>query len=56
MGCHTEMRNEDIWEKVSTPGRLNNEQHIKHMNDVLKAYSNQNGKSMPKGEKNSLEQ
>lgn len=56
LGCHTEMRNEDIWEKVSTPGRLNNEQHIKHMNDVLKAYSNQNGKSMPKGEKNSLEQ
>jgi len=39
MGCHIEMTNKSIWEKVSTPGSLNDEQHIQHMNQVLKSHS-----------------
>ncbi len=39
MGCHIEMTNKSIWEKLSTPGSLNDEQHIQHMNLVLKSHS-----------------
>ena len=39
MGCHQEMSNEELWDAVSTPGRLNDEQHIELMSKMLKAYS-----------------
>ena len=39
MGCHREMTNEELWNKVSTPGRLNDEQHIELMNKLLKSFS-----------------
>ena len=38
LGCHSEMQNDELWERVSTPGSLNNPQHIRHMNEVLKAF------------------
>lgn len=38
MGCHREMTNVDFWKQVSTPGTLNDQQHIDHMNTLLKAY------------------
>ncbi len=39
MGCHREMTNEQLWNKVAKQGQLNNEQHIELMNKMLKAYS-----------------
>ena len=41
MGCHQEMRNQDLWSKVSEPGWLNNEAHQKLMNRMLRAYAEQ---------------
>jgi len=38
MGCHREMSNDELWSKVSTPGQLNDEQHIELMNKMFKAY------------------
>lgn len=38
MGCHQEMTNEQLWAVVSTPGRLNDQQHINLMNKMIKAY------------------
>jgi hypothetical protein len=37
-GCHREMKNEELWSAVSTPGRLNDEQHIEHMNKLLQEF------------------
>ena len=39
MGCHREMTNEELWNKVATEGRLNDEQHIELMNKLFKAYA-----------------
>ncbi len=39
MGCHREMTNDQLWAKVSTKGRLNDEQHIELMNKMLREYS-----------------
>ncbi len=38
MGCHREMSNEELWEKVATAGSLTDEQHIELMNKMFKAY------------------
>jgi len=38
MGCHRELTNTEFWDKVSTPGVLNDAQHIEHMNTLLKTY------------------
>ena len=35
MGCHQNMLEEDLWNKVSTPGWLNNQEHRNMMNDFL---------------------
>jgi len=35
MGCHQNMLQEDLWNKVSTPGWLDNQQHRNAMNDFL---------------------
>ncbi|MCH7826920.1 MAG: cytochrome C [Bacteroidetes bacterium] len=37
-GCHIEMKNSKLWNKVSTPGSLTDEEHIALMNKVLKSY------------------
>ncbi len=39
MGCHREMSNAELWAKVATPGRLNDQQHIEMLNKVLRAYA-----------------
>ncbi len=39
MGCHREMTNTELWAKVSTPGRLNDQQHIEMLNKLLKSYA-----------------
>ena len=39
MGCHQEMVNEDIWQKVSTPGWVNNEAHRGVMNRALRSLA-----------------
>ena len=39
MGCHREMTNAELWDKVSTQGSLNDEQHIELMNKLLKAFA-----------------
>ena len=39
MGCHREMSNAELWNKIATPGQLNDQQHIELMNKMLKAYS-----------------
>lgn len=39
MGCHREMTNAELWNKVATQGRLNDAQHIELMNKMLKAYA-----------------
>ena len=39
MGCHQNMTNEDLWDKVSTPGFVNNEQHQEVMNQALQALA-----------------
>ncbi len=38
MGCHREMTNAELWSKVNTPGRLNDEQHIELMNRMFQEY------------------
>jgi len=38
MGCHREMRNKDLWNAVSTQGRLNDSEHIELMNKLLRTY------------------
>lgn len=38
MGCHREMANEELWGQVSTPGSLNPDEHIEHMNQLLRVY------------------
>lgn len=43
-GCHREMKNEELWSAVSTPGRINDEQHIEHMNKLLKEFIKQKKK------------
>ncbi len=47
MGCHREMKNADLWGKVSTPGRLTDEEHIEKMNALLRASTQ--GSSMGGG-------
>ena len=44
MGCHQEMTNEEFWAAVSTPGRLNDQQHIDLMGKMIKAYAAEKGK------------
>ena len=39
MGCHKEMSNTELWNKVATPGQLNDAQHIELMNKMFKAYA-----------------
>ena len=39
MGCHREMSNAELWDKVNTEGSLTDEQHIELMNDMLKSYA-----------------
>lgn len=38
MGCHREMENTSLWEKVSTDGVMSDEQHIELMNKMFKSY------------------
>ncbi len=38
MGCHREMTNEEVWSKVSTPGKLSNDEHIELMHRTLLEY------------------
>jgi len=44
MGCHQTMTDEDFWAAVSTPGRLNDQQHIELMGKMIKAYAADKGK------------
>jgi len=46
MGCHKEMTNPKVWQAVSTPGTLNNVQHIDLMHKMLIEYM----KSKQKGQ------
>ncbi len=39
MGCHREMSNAELWDKVNTEGSLTDEQHIELMNNMLKSYA-----------------
>ncbi len=39
MGCHREMSNTELWNKVATDGQLNDEQHIELMNKMFKSYA-----------------
>ena len=39
MGCHREMSNAELWDKVAQPGQLNDAQHIELMNKMFKAYA-----------------
>ncbi len=39
MGCHREMTNKQLWDKVSTPGQLTDAQHIEMLNKLLKTYA-----------------
>ncbi len=41
MGCHREMSNTELWDKVATKGQLNDSQHIELMNKMFKAYADQ---------------
>jgi hypothetical protein len=36
MGCHQEMTNDELWRRVSTPGRLTNDAHTQLMNMLLR--------------------
>jgi len=36
MGCHKEMTNDALWNKVNTEKVLNDQEHIQHMNQLLK--------------------
>ena len=42
MGCHREMTNEQLWNKVSTEGILNDAQHIELMNKMIKSHLQNN--------------
>ena len=44
MGCHREMTNDQIWNKVSEAGQLNDKEHIELMNKMIKAYAEVLGK------------
>ncbi|RMF00907.1 MAG: hypothetical protein D6773_10800 [Alphaproteobacteria bacterium] len=44
LGCHREMTNDQLWNKVSTPGTLNRQDHIELMNKLLKSYANRKKK------------
>lgn len=39
LGCHREMTNAELWEKVSTPGTLTDQEHIELLNQILKDYA-----------------
>jgi len=39
MGCHQNMRTDQIWSKVAEPGWLNNEQHRNLMDRLLREYA-----------------
>ncbi|MBO83361.1 MAG: cytochrome C [Actinobacteria bacterium] len=39
MGCHQNMADEEIWPRVSSPGWLNNEEHQRKMDSLLKQSS-----------------
>lgn len=39
LGCHREMTNAELWNKVSTPGTLTDAQHIEMLNKLLKDYA-----------------
>lgn len=39
LGCHREMNNAELWAKVSTPGVLNDAEHIEMLNRLLKPYA-----------------
>ena len=45
MGCHREMTNAELWEKVSTEGSLSDAEHIELMNKLLKAYGEKKDKN-----------
>ncbi len=44
MGCHREMTNAELWEKVAEPGRLNDAQHIELMKKMFNSYATDRGK------------
>ncbi len=44
MGCHREMTNDQLWQKVSEPGTLTDEQHIELMNKMLQSFAASKGK------------
>jgi len=39
LGCHREMTNAELWNKVSTPGTLTDQQHIEMLNKLLRTYA-----------------
>jgi len=39
LGCHREMTNTELWNKVSSPGTLNDNEHIEMLNKLLKHYA-----------------
>ncbi len=36
VGCHANMSNKELWDKVNTPKKLNVKEHIEKMNELLK--------------------
>ena len=38
MGCHQHMTEKELWAKVSTEGRLSDEEHIELMSKMFQAY------------------
>ena len=39
LGCHREMTNTELWEKVAQPGTLTDDEHIEMLNKLLKHYA-----------------
>jgi hypothetical protein len=39
MGCHQNMLNENLWDRVNTPGYVSNEQHQDLMNRAIHSYA-----------------
>jgi hypothetical protein len=36
MGCHKEMTNDELWNKVNSEKILNDQEHIEHMNKLMR--------------------
>ena len=42
MGCHQNVREKDLWAKVSTEGKLDPAKHLEMMNKMIKIMAEKN--------------